>query len=177
MDKKTIRQNIRDRKRQFTQQQLDELSLAVISKLLEHPRIQEATTLLLYYSLPDEVNTHDLVNLLTQQGKKILLPKVIDGENMEIRDYTGPQDLQMGSYNILEPTGQLITDYGAIEVAVVPGMSFDTHCNRLGRGKGYYDRFLVKIPQAYKIGVCFDFQKLESIPTGEYDLPMNEVIS
>ena len=55
-------------------------------------------------------------------------------------------------------------------------MSFDPQGNRLGRGKGYYDRFLAQVPQAYKIGVCFDFQKVELVPTDENDIQMNEVI-
>ena len=55
-------------------------------------------------------------------------------------------------------------------------MSFDAKGNRLGRGKGYYDRFLEKVPDMYKIGICFDFQKEESIPTEVTDIKMNEII-
>ncbi|MGG6550203.1 UNVERIFIED_CONTAM: 5-formyltetrahydrofolate cyclo-ligase, partial [Prevotella sp. 15_C9] len=71
--------------------------------------------------------------------------------------------------HILDPVGELFTDYEHIEFIAVPGMSFDSHCNRLGRGKGYYDRLLKKVPGAYKLGICFDFQKLNEIPTGKYD--------
>ena len=55
-------------------------------------------------------------------------------------------------------------------------MSFDLQNNRLGRGKGYYDRFLPLIPQAYKIGVCFDFQRMPGIPAGPHDMKVDEVI-
>lgn len=55
-------------------------------------------------------------------------------------------------------------------------MSFDNDRNRLGRGKGYYDRFLRQVPKAYKVGICFDFQKLDRIPTDEHDQKVDEVL-
>lgn len=176
MDKKELRKQIRDRKRQFTADELNELSVPVMNRLLGMPEVINAKTILLYYSLPDEVNTHQTVELLARQGKTVLLPKVIDGENMEIRIYESSEDLTEGSYGIMEPNGKLFTDYDKIDTAVIPGMSFDADNNRLGRGKGYYDRFLKNIPQAYKIGVCFDFQKEQNIPHDEYDIKMDTVI-
>lgn len=176
MDKKELRKQIRGRKRQFTNSELEELSLPIMNRLLSMPEIASAGTILMYYSLPDEVYTHDAVETLARQGKTVLLPKVIDGENMEIRVYRNKEDLAEGSYGIMEPKGQLFTDYGKITTAVIPGMSFDSNNNRLGRGKGYYDRFLKKIPLAYKIGVCFDFQKEKDIPHEENDVKMDTVI-
>lgn len=176
MDKKELRKQIRNRKRQFTNSELEELSLPVINRLLSMPEIADSQTILMYYSLPDEVYTHDAVEVLARQGKTVLLPKVIDSENMEIRVYRNKEDLAEGSYGIMEPKGQLFTDYGKITTAVIPGMSFDSSYNRLGRGKGYYDRFLKKIPLAYKIGVCFDFQKEKDIPHEENDVKMDTVI-
>lgn len=176
MDKKELRKQIRNRKRQFTADELNELSVPVMNRLLGMPEVINAKTILLYYSLPDEVNTHQTVELLARQGKTVLLPKVIDGENMEIRIYESSEDLTEGSYGIMEPNGKLFTDYDKIDTAVIPGMSFDADNNRLGRGKGYYDRFLKNIPQAYKIGVCFDFQKEQNIPHDEYDIKMDTVI-
>lgn len=176
MDKKELRKQIRGRKRQFTNSELEELSLPIMNRLLSMPEIANAGTILMYYSLPDEVYTHDAVEMLASQGKTVLLPKVIDSENMEIRVYRNKEDLAEGSYGIMEPKGQLFTDYGKITTAVIPGMSFDSSYNRLGRGKGYYDRFLKKIPLAYKIGVCFDFQKEKDIPHEENDVKMDTVI-
>jgi 5-formyltetrahydrofolate cyclo-ligase len=176
MEKKDLRQYIRMQKQLFSAQQLQDMSQSVIRKLLTHPRVKQAKTILMYYSLADEVDTHDAVNQLLAEGKTVLLPAVINDTEMEIRRYEGPQDLQGGFFDIMEPVGQLFSDYESIDVAVVPGMSFDLLCNRLGRGKGYYDRFLTKIPQAYKIGICFDFQKLPGIPTTENDIKVNEVL-
>ena len=176
MDKKELRHEIRGRKKQFSSLQLQQLSQEVVQRLLVHPRVVQANTVMFYHSLPDEVYTHEAVDQLVQMGKRVLLPVVIDEKNLEIRLYQGPQDLKLGAMNILEPAGKPFTDYQEIETVLVPGMSFDPQGNRLGRGKGYYDRFLVQVPQAYKIGVCFDFQKVELVPTDENDIQMNEVI-
>ena len=177
MLKAELRKNIRERKRQFTSKMLGELSLMLINKLLENDKIKEANTILMYYSMPDEVNTHQVVDTLVALGKKVLLPVVINGEELEIREYKDKNDLIEGiAYHIMEPVGEKYNDYKNIDVAVVPGMSFDDNGNRLGRGKGYYDRFLKQIPQAYKIGICFNFQKVKAVPTEETDIKMDEVI-
>ena len=178
MDKAEIRKTIRDRKRQYSSSQLEELSLSVLSRLNQEPHLRDAHTVLLYYSLPDEVNTHDYIDQLVAAGKRVLLPVVVDQENMIIREYSGQQDLREGAFHILEPIGKLFPPerYPEIELAIIPGMSFDKKGNRLGRGKGYYDRFLALIPRAYKIGICFDFQKEDWIPTEPTDVRMNQVI-
>lgn len=81
----------------------------------------------MYYSLPDEVNTHTFIDEMTALGKTVLLPVVKDSENMEIREYSGRKDLTEGSFHIMEPIGKLFPPerYGEIEVGVIPGMSFD----------------------------------------------------
>lgn len=178
MQKQELRNNIRNKKRQFTKQQLGELSLPILKRLDANEHVRQAHTLLLYYSLPDEVETHEYVNKLLADGKRVLLPVVIDGEKMEIREYSGEQDLQQGAFHIMEPIGRLVSEeeYAEIETGIIPGMSFDPKGNRLGRGKGYYDRFLAKVPEMYKIGICFDFQKMPSIPTEDNDIPMDEIV-
>lgn len=178
MGKSELRKIIRNRKRQYSSSQLEELSLSVLSRLNNIEQLAAAQTVLMYYSLPDEVNTHQYIDHLIRQGKRVLLPEVIDSEHMVIREYTGKQDLKEGSFHIMEPIGAIFPEekYKEIEVGIIPGMSFDGKGNRLGRGKGYYDRFLEKVPDMYKIGICFDFQKEESIPTEVTDIKMNEII-
>ena len=85
-------------------------------------------------------------------------------------------DLQGGFFDIMEPVGEPFERYEDIDLAVVPGMAFDSQNNRLGRGKGYYDRMLPRLTKAYKIGVCFDFQRLPGIPADEHDCKVDEVI-
>ena len=178
MNKKELRKIIKDRKRQYSSSQLEELSLSVLSRLADQESFRKAKIILMYYSLPDEVNTHTFIDEMTALGKTVLLPVVKDSENMEIREYSGRKDLTEGSFHILEPTGKLFPPerYGEIEVGVIPGMSFDVKGNRLGRGKGYYDRFLKKVPTMFKIGICFDFQKINTIPIEETDIRMDYIL-
>ncbi|MGI6242852.1 MAG: 5-formyltetrahydrofolate cyclo-ligase [Prevotella sp.] len=176
MDKSELRHIIRERKRQYSSQQLEMLSLPIIERLNQHPKVRNAGTILLYYSLPDEVNTHSLIKELYKENKTILLPKVVDEGKLEIRVYTGETSMVMGAFQIMEPTGPLFTEYNTIDLAIIPGMSFDKRGNRLGRGKGYYDRFLAHVPSLYKIGLCFDFQKTEKVPAELTDIAMDEVL-
>lgn len=176
MNKKELRDIIRQRKRQFSSDELRELSLAVCQRLLAHPRVATAKTILLYYSLPDEVCTHSLVDELAGMGKKVLLPAVVSDTDMEARIYRNADDLKIGAFGIAEPVGEKYSDLKTIDLAIVPGMSFDNDGNRLGRGKGYYDRFLSAIPYIYKIGVCFDFQKVDHVPHSTHDIAMDEVL-
>ena len=176
MLKSELRQQMKVLKRQFTSNQLREQSLALVNKVLRHPRVNAAKTILLYYSMPDEVDTHNLVDLLREQGKTVLLPVTLAHE-LEIRRYEGPKSLQEGkAFHIMEPTGAVFTQLHTIDLVVVPGMGFDPQGNRLGRGKGYYDRFLPLLINAYKVGICFPFQFLPTIPTEPTDQRVDECI-
>lgn len=165
---------MRIQKRQLDRPELEELSLCVMDKLQRHPRFVASHTLLLYHSLPDEVCTHRLID--ETKGKTVLLPRVTGAGTMELRVYTGRDDMREGAFHIMEPCGNVFMDYEKIDLAVVPGMAFDRAGNRLGRGKGYYDRLLPQIPQAYKIGVCFGFQLVDDVPVSETDVAMDEII-
>lgn len=150
-------------------------SAEILAALEAHAAFRAASTLLLYYSLNDEVDTHAFVQKWSR-SKRILLP-VVTGDDMELRVYTGPEDLAIGAYHIEEPTGELFKDYQQIDLIVVPGVAFDLQGNRLGRGKGYYDRFLPRVPMAYKIGICFPFQVVKEIPAEPFDIRMDEIVT
>ena len=107
MNKKELRKIIKDRKRQYSSSQLEELSLSVLSRLTDQESFRKAKIILMYYSLPDEVNTHTFIDEMTALGKTVLLPVVKDSENMEIREYSGRKDLTEGSFHIMEPIGKL----------------------------------------------------------------------
>lgn len=199
LTKTELRKAVRQLKKQHTQEELKALSTVIMGKLLELPCIKEATTVMLYCSLPDEVYTMDMIHRLHEEGKKIVLPKVISDCEMELREYDGDADLEVGSFGIMEPCGKLFTDYEDIDVAVIPGMAFDKDGNRLGRGKGYYDRFLNAAGKrgvnekcesgkgfneklenrkgnTYKIGICFPFQFVDAVPADEHDNRMDMVV-
>ena len=146
-------------------------------RLAVHPRFIAARTVLLYYSLPDEVDTRDFVRYWSQR-KHVLLPSVKDGE-IELHRYAADEDrLAGGPFGIQESEGNVFTDYGSIDLAIIPGVAFDAAGNRLGRGKGFYDRLLTRLKDypIYKIGICFDFQKVDQVPAEAHDIPMDEVL-
>ena len=197
--KEDLRREIRRRKQQYTPSQLEELSEPIIARL--RPLLADARVILAYYSLPDEVNTHQLIDDLVAEGKTVLLPKVLDATTMELRLYTGPHDLAPGPFGILEPTGSPfhLSTFSPFPpssemVALIPGVAFDALGHRLGRGRGYYDRFLstmgtvpsVSSEANYRgtvpsvrprlLGLCFDFQKVPSVPVDPTDIPVDQVI-
>ena len=150
-------------------------SAEILTALEAHPAFRAADTVLLYHSLKDEVDTHEFIRKWSRL-KRILLPVVV-GDDLELRAYTGPEDLAIGAYGIEEPTGARFTDYAAIGFIAVPGVAFDRNGNRLGRGKGYYDRLLPRIPAAYKAGICFPYQLVEEVPAEPFDIRMDEIIT
>ena len=173
----TSKQDIRKMLRQRESTDSAAEASAIISQLRHHPRILLARTLLLYSSLPDEVPTQELLDEFVSEGKTVLLPRVMNATEMQLCRYTGPDDLKQGAYGIMEPTGEIFTNYPLIDIAIIPGMAFDKHGHRLGRGKGYYDRFLPLLTNAYKIGICYPSRLFDEIPVDDHDIMMDEVIS
>ena len=149
--------------------------------LLQEPALCKANVILTYFPLPDEVSIRTVIDNLVSQGKIVLLPQVVSDTTMILREYHSEKDLRVGRFGILEPTGTEFTAYEKIEVALVPGMAFDSAGNRLGRGKGYYDRFLHAIhnkygKQPHLIGVAFPFQIVAEVPSDEHDIRMDKVV-
>ena len=176
MTKEELRRLVRSQKRMYSAPQLQAMSAEAVARLMALPQMAAAKTVMLYYSLPDEVSTHELADRLVECGKVVVLPVVTGPAEMELRRYRSADDLSMGAFGIMEPTGEPFTSLAEIDLAVVPGMAFDTRGNRLGRGKGYYDRFLSQLPRATKVGLCFPFQKFPGVPTDENDVRMDLVI-
>ena len=174
--KKELRKYIASQKtRHRDSGMLKSQSAKVLAALEAHPAFRAANTILLYHSLKDEVDTHAFIRKWSKE-KRILLPVVV-GDDLELRIYSGPEDMATGSYGIEEPTGEVFTDLAAIDFIAVPGVAFDSKGNRLGRGKGYYDRLLPRIPSAFKAGICFPFQLVEEVPAESHDIRMDIIIT
>ena len=175
--KTVLRRQMRAAKEQHAQQ-LAQWSEETVERLKS--RLGESRVVMAYWPLPDEVDIRPLIDWLIVEGKTVLLPKVVDDETMELRRYTSLADLAEGAFHILEPVGEAFTDYETIDVALVPGMAFDAAGHRLGRGKGYYDRFLAShlVPHTSYlapriIGVCFPFQRVPLVPISPHDVSMD----
>ncbi len=174
-EKKALRKQMAHLKGSMNASDLLCCSEKLFGHLEDSKRFREAHTVLCYYSLPDEVYKHDFVERW-KNDKHILLP-VVKGNDLELRCYTGKQDLRIGAYHIEEPTGKLFTDYASIELVLVPGVSFDAEGNRLGRGKGYYDRLLPQLSSSCNVGICFGFQVSEKVPCEPFDCQMDAVLT
>ncbi len=172
MDKKEIRKQIKATKANVPIEEKLRRSVGVMNRVESLPRFRDARTVLLYWSMADEVQTHDFVNRWYTE-KTVLLP-CVDGDDLVLRQYTGPACLQAGEqFGIGEPTGSVFSDLDRIDMIVVPGVAFDRECNRMGRGRGFYDRLLKGTPRAFKVGVAFDFQLFDRIPVEAFDVPMD----
>ena len=170
--KAILRQRMRDAKRQHSSE-FSKWSDDIVGRLQN--RLSKSKTVLAYWPLPDEPDIRPLIDGLLAAGKTVLLPKVIDGESMELRRYTAYGDLREGAFHIMEPIGEPFTDFAQIDTALIPGVAFDAARRRLGRGRGYYDRFLAAYPNIHKIGICFPFQCVEEVPTQAHDILMDDV--
>ena len=176
MDKKALRAEIRRQKARYTTAELAAMSHKICDSILDDGVFWASHYILLYSPLPDEVDVTPLISAAFNAGKKVLLP-IVDGENLVLKRFTGFEAMTTGSFNISEPTGEIfpLTDYHKIDLALIPGMAFDCHRNRLGRGKGYYDRLLPMLINAYTAGVCFEFQIVDSIECDAWDVKLEEV--
>lgn len=135
-----------------------------------------------YASLPEEVDTQAILHRVLSEKKEILLP-VMDGKKKKlifykIRDLK--KDLRLGVYGILEPDPAKTRRVKAaeIECVLVPGVAFDRQGYRLGRGGGYYDRFLKTVrARTTKVGLGFSFQAVDHIPKNKHDVRLDIILT
>lgn len=145
----------------------------VFNRLEQTAAFLLADRIMMYHSLPDELSTHAFLKKWSGK-KKFYLPRV-NGADLEVLPYDESR-LELGSFHIEEPTGREVTNPEDIEVVIVPGVAYDRKGRRLGRGKGFYDRFL-RHTRATKIGVGYEFQLLEELPIEPHDVPMDIVVT
>ena len=166
---------MRERKRAVSMEEKLRRSDTIMQLVEQQEAFRRATVVLLYWSMADEVQTHAFVERWYKE-KTLLLP-CVQGDDLVLRQYTGPECLVAGEqFGIGEPTGSVWNDLNAVELIVVPGVAFDHQGNRMGRGRGFYDRLLKSTPRAVKLGVAYGFQMLDTIPMEAFDVPMNLVI-
>ncbi len=174
-EKQALRKKVKQLKQAYSLAQKKELSLLTCQRIEENEIFQQAKTVMAYWSMDDEVFTHDFVQRWAQH-KNIILP-VVNGDMLELKKYSGIENLVSGDrFGIPEPKGELFSKIEDIDLIIVPGIAFDKDGNRMGRGKAYYDK-LLRTSKAYKLGICFPFQIFDSIPYDELDVRMDLVIS
>ena len=175
MTKKELRQQIKQLKAMTPVAVRTVETDMVFNTITKMPVWQEAQHILCYWSLPDELPTHETVNNWLACGKNIYLPRV-KGDDLEIVPYLGADSLDDNNkFHIGEPVGEAV-DPSCLELIIVPAVALDEKRNRLGRGKGYYDR-LLSTTHCPTIGVACGFQLVEEVPVEPHDRPLDCVVT
>jgi len=171
--KEGVRKAERQKRDSLTQRHILEKSRLIMEKLFSLKEFQNAKTIAFYVSVKSEVRTLEMIEKGIELGKKVAVPIVRKEENkLEFSEISFLKDLQESSFGLLEPKKELekILALDKIDLVIVPGLAFDLHGNRIGYGKGYYDRLLKELPRETKtIGLCFEENLLEKIPSGAND--------
>lgn len=173
MKKEDIRLSIKAQKALLSQQEKEEAAQAAFSILEKHAAFMMARNILMYHSLPDELSTLRFIDKW-HTSKRFFLPRV-NGVNLEILPYD-QSTLRLGAFQIEEPQGNDTADISQIEMIVVPGVAYDRRGNRVGRGKGYYDRLLAS-SKALKVGIAYNFQVVDEIDAEPHDVKVDIVIT
>ena len=128
----------------------------------------------LYVSKEDEVDTNAIMQFFFL-NKRVFFVPFIKGDKIFFSQISSTSQLEKGTFNIFEPKQKIPTEEKP-DIVIVPGVAFDRKGNRLGRGKGYYDKFLKNV-SCLKIGLTFDFQILDIIPIDDWDVPVDIIIT
>lgn len=179
MDKPSLRHQLRTLSREHLTEDLRlQGSASIIAQLRAHPLWQTAQHVGLYSALPDEPNLRPLIDEVAGT-KHLYLPRVLDAETMDFFPFSGWQALeQSGSFGIYEPR----LEEGAVhprtlDLLIIPALAYDLAGYRLGRGKGYYDRYLQRAQHAHRLGVTFALHPIEQLPHDPWDVPVEDVLT
>ena len=180
--KEEIRKEIKGILRRKTPVLRVEESRNIQGELVSSKEFNTSKTVMTYVSLPDEVDTMYFIEKALERGKKVAVPYIDDTDNTIIAvRLTSKIELVKGRFGIYEPkdgpAGKV--DLKEIDLIVVPGIAFDKKNMRLGRGKGYYDRFLSdpNLSSAISIGLAYKCQIVNLLPSASHDRPVMRVIT
>ncbi len=156
-------------------------STAIRERVLQLPDVRSARTVLAYASVAPEVETYRLIEALLAADRGVSLPVIGAGHAMDAYRIHALSDLTPDRFGILAPTEARRTEDDRVEwpgVVLVPGLGFDaTSGHRLGRGSGYYDRYLAERPDTVAVGLAFDEQVVSALPFDGHDVPMGVLVT
>lgn len=177
MTKDEIRNQVKAQRRQLTAEQIVQAGGRITDRLLSLDCCRQARTVMVYLSAFKEPATDEMIKRLNSAGKRLAAP-ISHTDTFTITPaYLGsPDSLTAGAYGIQEPSECLEAAVSDIDIALIPGIVFDKTGARIGFGKGYYDRFLAGF-KGLKIGICYDFQVFDRIPSSFHDVKMDLIIT
>lgn len=182
--KSSIRKRILNLRNSIPLNECSNKSMAVMQNILSLSQIQTAEYILCYASYKSEVKTGKLMEEFIKRGKQIYLPRV-SGEEMDFYHISSPMDLTEGYKGIPEPsirctdvfTKEIWNENKEHVVMLIPGAAFSETGARIGYGKGYYDRYLERIPCEERIALCYEMQIVKDIPVDEHDIPVSVIVT
>ncbi len=148
-------------------------SVIIKNKILSLDIYKKSNVIALYSSMKSEVDTKELISESLELGKRVLLPRIINKNKMIFIEINKDTNYEKNNFGMLEPIG---IEEKNIDLMIIPGVAFDKDNNRLGYGRGYYDKYL-KDKNIYKIGICFKEQIVDNIDIEEHDIKMNLIIT
>ncbi len=170
--KKALRTKISLKRSNLNFSEIREKSNVIMEKLLSLSQFQKAQVVAFYLSKSDEVQTENAIKKILEE-KTILVP--VTKNEIKLVKFTSFSDLEPALFGVPEPKTKRYSKQQP-DVIVIPGLAFDKHGNRLGYGKGYYDTLLKNL-NSIKVGVCFDFQLINNVPTYEHDQKVDTIIT
>ena len=179
-EKSRLRKGLREKLEKLKPEERRKRSQEILARLFDHPRFLEARSLLTYIARDSEVETRPILDEARKKGKRVYIPRVdAVKRQIEIIEAADLALLKPGAHGILEPPFDKgrVGRPGDLDLVIVPGLGFDREGGRLGRGEGYFDRFLKEARQAYKIGLAFACQILDRIPRVPHDILMDEILA
>lgn len=171
--KKEMRGLLSQKRRIQTEEQVAAASAAICEKIETLPEFQQAQAVLLYYPIHGEVDLRALLEKYKEE-KTMLLP-VAHRHSLELRRYIGRKNLRKGHFGIPEPQTPTYTE--DVDLFVIPGVGFDRKKRRLGRGGGYYDRFLKRFKHTKNLAVAYDFQIVKEVPVTLFDQRVQKIVT
>ena len=171
-----LRTQMRSRRNSMDPKIRSRNSSQIALKLLDREDVRYAERIFIYVSFRSEVDTHSLIEKLVQGSKKIFIPVIRSNDQMQMARFTGWANMHKDSFGVLVPDFPII-EQGHIDTAIVPGLAFSSSGARIGYGKGHYDRYFAHNTVETKIGIAFDCQIIEQIPTNALDYPMDTIIT
>jgi len=176
--KKILRREINSRLKKMSADERKLFSQAVVEKFLATLLYKNSNVIMAYSSTALEIRLGEFFFSALSHGKILALP-YIKGREMFAAKLSSLDELEVGAYGIMtvKNAADKILDADKIDCIITPGLAFDAHCNRLGKGGGYYDKFFVSSVNAKKIALAFDCQIVDKVPTAPNDIAVDVVIT
>ncbi len=176
--KQSLRQSSRLRRSEMDREEKKKLDADIAANVRRLNEYRPSKTLLVYVSTPIEVDTKGIIEAAWADGKRVAVPRCIpDTRDMEFHYIASFDELSPGAFSVLEPpeTNEIVTDFSDC-LMIVPGMQFDMNGYRLGYGKGYYDRYMVRFT-GRSAGICYSGELKPYMHHGRYDRTVDIIVT